>query len=252
MLAEAGHYVVRFDNRDIGLSEKLDHLGTPDVHRMMADTAAGKPVRAPYTLADMAADTVGLMPALGIDRAHICGVSMGGMIAQVAAIEYPQRVRSLISMESSTGESDLPGPTAEAMQARLSVPPLARGGYMDHMAAVYRAFSGGSPFYDPALQRDLAARAYDRSFYLLGFPRQLAAVSAGAGRRLALKAATVPALVLHGDSDALVPLEHGSDTARAMPDGRLEVVPGLGHGLAYPKLWEQMVAAISEHTSANR
>ena len=246
MLADAGHFVVRFDNRDVGLSTKLEELGVPDLNRLMANGCAD--AVAPYTLSDMAADTVGLMDGLGISSAHVCGLSMGGMIAQIMAIERPERVAGLISLSSTTGEPDLPGPTPEAVEAMMSKPPVRREAYVDYQAEVYRAFSGASPFYQEALQRELSRRAFDRMFYPNGFARQMAAVLCAPGRRSALSAVSAPALVIHGDCDTVVPPAHGRDTADAIPGATLKIVRGLGHGLAYPALWEEIVSAVSDHT----
>ena len=249
MLADAGHFVVRFDNRDIGHSSKMEHLGLPDLERLMADAATGRPVQAPYTLSDMAADTVGLMDGLGIDQAHICGLSMGGMIGQVMALEYPKRVRSLISIMATTNENNLPSPTQEAQEAMMGTPPLERAAYQAHMAKLGRAFSGGSHAFDEAMQKEMAGQAYDRGLYPQGFVRQMAAIIAAEGRRRLLKNAKAPTLVIHGACDPLVPPAHGRDTAEAIPNARLLLLPDLGHGPFYPDLWEEMVTAISEHTA---
>lgn len=248
MLAGNGHWVIRFDNRDCGLSSKLEQLRVPDLSRMAGDIAEGRSVTPPYTLSDMASDTVGVMDALGIRKAHICGLSMGGMIGQIMALEHPSRMMSLISMESTTGESDLPGATAEADEAMMSLPPVPRNAYLDYTVDVYRAFAGGSEKMDGDVQRRISARCYDRMFYPMGFARQMAAIYVAPGRREALRSVTVPTLVIHGDSDALIPPEHGRDTADAIPGARLVVVKGLGHGMAYPTLWEEMANAIVGHT----
>jgi pimeloyl-ACP methyl ester carboxylesterase len=247
-LAAEGHFVIRFDNRDTGLSSKIESGGIPDVASVMAAAQSGQPVAAPYTLSDMAADAVGLMDALGFDRAHVCGLSMGGMIAQTMAIESPGRVASLVSIMSSTGQPGLPGPTPEAMQAMMSVPPWERSAYIRYLKEVYRTFAGGSPAFDGEMAADIAARAYDRSFYLMGFSRQLAAVFASGSRLEALGRVGAPTLVIHGDVDPLVPAEHGRATAAAIPGARFVLIEGLGHGLTFPALWDEMIAAISTHT----
>ena len=249
MLASAGHFVVRFDNRDVGLSSKMEHLGVPDIAEIMAALQEKKPVRAPYTLSDMALDVLGLMDALDLERAHICGLSMGGMIAQTMAIEHPGRMLSLVSMESTTGEPGLPAAQPEAGSALFSAPPLDREGYIAHMIRVFRSFAGGSSAFDEEMEKTLIGMAYDRSLYPLGFVRQLAAVLASGGRREAIRSVSVPALVIHGADDPLLPLEHGKDTADAIPHAKLLVVKGLGHGFSYPTLWQGIVEAISEHTA---
>ena len=247
-LAQNGHWVLRFDNRDVGLSSKIEAVGVPDLMAAMAAHQQGQPVGAPYTLSDMAADAVGLMDALKLEKAHVCGLSMGGMIAQVMAIEHSRRVLSLISMESTTGDPTLPPAKPEAVEAMLSPPPQDRDGYILHTAEVFRAFSGGSDKFDETLEKELSANSYDRSFYPLGFIRQLAAILASGDRTQSLASVTAPTLVIHGAADPLVPLAHGRATARAIPGAKLLVVEGLGHGMAYPALWDQIVGAIRQHT----
>jgi len=248
-LARSGHWVLRFDNRDVGLSSKIEGVGLPDLMAAMAAHLQGQPVAAPYTLSDMAADAVRLMDALKLENAHVCGLSMGGMIAQVMALEYPQRVTSLISMESSTGDPTLPSAEPQAMEAMLSPPPQDRAGYIQHAVEVFRAFSGGSDKFDETLEKELSANAYDRSFYPAGFVRQLAAILASGDRTESLASVTAPTLVIHGANDPLVPLAHGRATARAIPGAKLLVIEGLGHGIAYPTLWDEIIDAITQHTS---
>src|SRR4030042_749356 len=249
-LAAAGHFVVRFDNRDVGLSTKLDAAGIPNIWEVVAavQAAGGGPlargqVNVPYLLSDMAADTVGLMDALKIKKAHICGLSMGGMIAQIVAIEHQDRVQSLISMESTTGEPGLPGASPEVREVLLKLPPQEREAYILHMVHVHRLFASASAKYDEATQRELSALSYDRSSYPAGFSRQFAAIVASGGRRKALASVRVPTLVIHGADDALFPREHGQDTADAIKGSRFLLVQGLGHGTAYPGLWDEIVAA---------
>jgi pimeloyl-ACP methyl ester carboxylesterase len=247
-LVAKGHHVIRFDSRDVGLSTKMDDVGIIDIMKLIASYEKGQSVSSPYLLSDMAKDTVGLMDNLGIDKAHICGLSMGGMVAQTVAIEHPGRVLSLISMESSTSELDLPSGTPEAMDAMFRSPPLKRDRYIEHMGQVYRVFSGGSSKYDENLEKRMAALSFDRSFYPFGFTRQFAAMVVSGGRRNALRSVVAPSLVLHGSKDTLVPPEHGKDTADAMPGAKFIVVEGLGHGLSYPALWDEIVDEISEFT----
>jgi len=249
-LVDSGHRVIRFDNRDCGLSTKLEHKGVPDIMAMAENLAKGVAVAPPYTLSDMAADAVGLADALELHRFHVCGLSMGGMIAQILAMEYPARVLSLTSMESTTGEHDLPPATPEAAAAVASLAPTKRDRYIAHMGTIYRAFAGGSEALDEGLQAELSAEAYDRAFYPMGFPRQMAAIFAAPGRRKALGAVACPTLVIHGTHDALVPPAHGKDTARAIPGAELLMVEGLGHGMAYPGLWTTMTTRIAELTQA--
>ena len=249
MLAEAGHYVIRFDNRDNGRSAKMEHLGIPDLEKLMSDAEKGLDLDVPYTLSDMAADTVGLMDALKVDRAHVCGMSMGGMIGQIMALEQPERLSGLISMLSTTSENDLPESTPAAKEAMMSSPPNTRAEYQTYIADMCRAFAGGSAYYDEPLQRELAGRAFDRGLYPQGFFRQMAAILAAEGRREKLRQVRVPTLVIHGDCDTVIPVAHGEDTARAIPGARLRVISGLGHGPAFPDLWDEMVEVISDFTT---
>lgn len=248
MLVDAGHYVLRFDNRDVGLSTKLDDRGVPDLEKLMTELSEGRSPDLPYTFADMAADTLGLMDALKLDKTNICGISMGGMIAQVLAIQAPRRITGLICMQTTTGERDLPSSTPEATAAMMSSPPTGREAYLDYIVGVYRAFSGGSDLHDADLQRRIAAVAYDRMWYPIGFMRQMAAIMAAPGRRKALQAISVPTLVIHGDSDTVIPVDHGRDLAAAIPHAKLLIQKGLGHGMAYPSLWQETVTAISRLT----
>jgi pimeloyl-ACP methyl ester carboxylesterase len=245
MLAQSGYYVIRFDNRDVGLSTKMESLGVPDLERLAASLHAGKAASVPYRLEDMAADTWGLMDAMGIGTANICGISMGGMIAQVMALGNPERIRSLICMQTTTGEKDLTPSTREATEAMMSAPPAQREAYLDYIVGVYSAFCGHSESLDRELQRRMSAAAFDRMWYPIGFSRQMAAILSAPGRREQLRSLEVPALVIHGDCDTLLPLEHGMDLASAIARSELLVVSGMGHGLAYPTLWEQMVSAMA-------
>ena len=248
MLARSGRYVIRFDNRDVGFSTKMESLGIPDLERLSSAVRAGRNVSVPYRLEDMAADTWALLDALGIGEANVCGLSMGGMIAQVMALAQPDRVRSLVCMQTTTGETDLPPATPEAQEALFSLPPTEREAYLDHMVEVYSAFGAHSQSMDRDLQRSLTAAAFDRMWYPIGFSRQMAAIIAAPGRRQSLGTLGIPGLVIHGDCDTLFPLAHGQDLAEAMAHSELVVVEGLGHGLAYPALWEEMIHAIARVT----
>jgi pimeloyl-ACP methyl ester carboxylesterase len=246
-LADAGHYVVRFDNRDVGLSEKLDDAGVPDMAAMVAAMLAGEPVEAPYTLDDMAADAADLLAALEIERANICGASLGGMIVQTMAINSPERVTSMTSIMSSTGNPEVPSGTPEAMAALMSPPGKDRDEHIERAVRVGRAV--GSRVYpaDESEMRDRAARAFDRSFYPLGVARQMAAAAAHGNRKAALAALRVPTLVIHGKDDPLVPVEGGLDTHEAIPEAELLVIDGMAHDLPRP-LWGELVGGITRLT----
>jgi pimeloyl-ACP methyl ester carboxylesterase len=247
-LADKGHFVVRFDNRDIGLSSKMEDGGVPDIMASISAAMEGGVVVAPYTLSDMAVDAIGLMDALGLKKAHVCGLSMGGMIAQTMAIECPDRVLSLISMGSSTGEVTLPDPTPEVMEVIFSFPPQEREANIRHRTNVFKVFAGGSDKFDEAMEREISALSYDRGFYPEGFARQFVAILSSGNRKPALNSVKNPTLVIHGAQDPLALLDHGRATAEAIPGAELLVVEGLGHGLSYPDLWDEIVESMTAHT----
>ena len=249
-LVAAGHFVLRFDNRDVGLTTKLDDAGVPNIFEVLAAHQEGKQVDVPYLLSDMAADTVGLMDSLNIEKAHICGLSMGGMIAQTIAIEHQHRLISLISMESTTGETDLPPAQPEVAAALIQPIPAEREAYIHHMIELFGLFAGGSDKYDEKVQREMSGLSFDRSFHPAGFARQFAAIVASGGRRKTLASVQIPTLVIHGAEDTLIPWEHGKDTADAIPKAQFLMLKGLGHGTAYPSLWDEIVEAIRKHTKA--
>jgi pimeloyl-ACP methyl ester carboxylesterase len=242
-LSRRGHYVIRFDSRDAGLSTKFDHAGVPDLGAIARGESSP-----PYTLEDMADDTVGLLDAIGIRRAHLCGASMGGTIAQTVAIRHPSRVLSLISIYSTTGNKDLPGPKPEMMKRLRAPAPRERQLYIDHMVALFKAMAGSGFAFDEAWTRMITARAYDRSFSPHGTARQIAAIMTQPDRRMALASVTVPALVIHGTDDPVVPVEAGRDTARAIPAARLMLIEGMGHDLPRGGAWPRIVEAIALHT----
>lgn len=249
-LAGQGYRVIRFDNRDIGESTWLDHLGMPDVMQIMGAVAMRQPVTsAPYLLRDMAADAAGLLDGLDIGSAHVVGASMGGMIAQTLAIEHPARVRSLTSIMSSTGNPDLPPPKPEAMAVLLTPPPADRAGAIERGVTVFRTIgSPGFPFEEDEI-RALATRAYDRGVNPTGVARQLVAILASGSRVEALGALRMPSLVVHGVEDPLVPFPAGEDTARAIPGAALLAIEGMGHDMPRP-VWPRLIDAI--HTVARR
>lgn len=250
MLVDSGHYVIRFDNRDVGLSQKFDHAGVPNMAEIVAQAAAGQPVGAPYTLDDMADDAVGMLDALGIERAHVCGASMGGMVVQAMAVRHAPRLRSMVSIMSSTGNPDLPPSTPEAMSALLSPAGTTVDEVLDR--AVHIARTIGSPAYpdDAVAIRERARADFERAFYPVGVARQMAAIAVAGNRRPLLAGVRTPTLVIHGIDDPLVPLAGGIDTHEAIPGSRLEVFEGMGHDLP-EALWTDIVRHISEHTRAH-
>ncbi|MFL5844441.1 MAG: alpha/beta fold hydrolase [Solirubrobacteraceae bacterium] len=248
MLAGRGRYVIRYDNRDCGLSTKLDDHPV-DLGAFITAVTAGDVDRvlamAPYSLRDMAGDGMDLLTGLGVARAHVVGSSMGGMIAQKMAIEFPDRVLSLTSMMSSTGEQEYGQSTPEAQQVLFSSRPADRDGYV---AAAERELVWASRRYGDAAQlRALAAAGYDRAYYPAGVPRQLAAMILDGSRAEALKTLKVPTLVIHGLDDTLIDPSGGRRTAELVPGARLLLVEDMGHDRP-PALWPQLVDAIIEHT----
>ena len=235
--------VVVFDNRDVGLSQKFDEAGTPDLGKIMSGRDA-----APYLLRDMAADAIGVLDAFGIDRAHVFGMSMGGMIAQEVAGRFPDRTRSLISVMSSSGDPSVPPPTREAMRVLMETPerPGDRDCVVEHGLAGRRVI--GSPdLIDPDdVVRDELGRAFDRCSHPVGVARQLAAVSASGSRVELLQTVRAPSLVIHGLDDPLVHPEGGRHTAAQIPGARLEEIPGMGHDLPLG-LCPRLAALVLDH-----
>jgi pimeloyl-ACP methyl ester carboxylesterase len=228
-LAKRGHYVIRFDNRDVGLSSKFEEASSQDFMKILGKIVQGEKVITPYTLDDMADDAAGLLDALGIKQAHICGMSMGGMIAQTIAIRHPSRVLSLISIYSTTGNPELPIPKPEAMQVLMTAPPREREAYIEYQIRVHKVLSGPDFPIDEKWVRKIMAQSYDRCFYPQGTRRQLLAILTQIDRRSALVLVKAPTLVIHGTDDPLVPVEGGKDTAKAIP----------GSGLRHPS-WRSL------------
>lgn len=243
-LADAGYWVIRFDNRDIGRSTWLDDVEPPSFTAFLRRRFLDHPIDAPYTLDDMAADAVGLLDALDIDAAHVVGMSMGGMIAQLVAIQYPERVLTLTSWMSTTGEPDLPS-AATSILIRLVRPgPEDRDGVMQDSVEWAHLLYGSRYPVDEEYVRRRSGERYDRSFHPVGSSRQTAAVTVAPGRRAALRKVMVPSLVIHGDEDPLVPLACGLDTEFALPNSRLLILPGVGH-VAPPETWADTLDALT-------
>lgn len=225
-LADTGHFVIRYDNRDVGLSTWFDDAGEPDLLELLSGTTT-----APYSLVDMAADGVGLLDALDLDSAHVVGVSMGGMIAQTLALEHPHRLRTLTSVMSTTGDPTVGQASPEALAALVPVPPASRDEAVEQGVVTWRTIgSPGFPF-DEATVRERAGAFYDRAFHPAGSTRQLAAIVTQPDRTAALGAVVAPTLVIHGADDPLVAPSGGEATASAIPGARLLVMPGMGHDM---------------------
>jgi pimeloyl-ACP methyl ester carboxylesterase len=247
-LVARGFRVIRFDNRDVGLSGRITGGKRPNLVWAMLAAKLRLPVRSPYMLADMAADGIGLLDALGIARAHVVGASMGGMIAQVMAAKYPQRVASLISIMSTSGNPKLPRPRGDAVKTLLSKPsdPKNPAIVIEHLVKVFGVI--GSPGYaaDPVALRAQLSRAVKRAYYPAGVARQLLAVIASGDRRPLLRSIKAPTLVIHGAADPLIPLAAGQDTADNIPGARLISIKGMGHDLPQ-ELLSPLVDAIAAH-----
>lgn len=244
-----GFRTIRFDNRDVGLSQKFS--GHPNLQDVIAARMAGKTPEAPYTLDEMAADAVGVLDHLGIQRAHVVGASMGGMIGQLVAADYPSRVLSFTSIMSTTGNPALSPSTPEAMAVLLTPAPNPHAdeqGYLDHMVRNARVI--GSPAYpfDEALLRTRLLSDVKRCYEPAGVLRQLCAVTANGDRRAKLANIKAPVCVIHGENDPLVPPDGGRDTAASIPGAELVMVPGMGHDLP-PGLYDLLVTHIARNAA---
>jgi pimeloyl-ACP methyl ester carboxylesterase len=246
LLAARGRYVIRFDNRDCGLSTHMDGQRVRPMDVMTASLSGADLPPVPYTLSDMAADTIGLLDHLGVEQAHLMGASMGGMIVQTIAIEHPERCLSLISMMSSPGDPRAGKPTREARQVLMSPPPRDRDAYIAN--AERSVVFASRKHFDVARARARAAAAYDRAFYREGAGRQLAAIYASGDRTDDLAKVEVPTLVIHGRDDNLITPEGGALTAEAIPDASLLLLAHMGHDLP-PPLWPVLVDVIISHTT---
>lgn len=245
-LAAAGHRVIRFDNRDIGRSTWLREMGVPPIGTTMARWAFGLPVAAPYTLSDMAADTVALLDGLGLEAAHLVGASMGGMIAQTVALEHPARVRSLTSIMSSPGSRAHAVGDPRALLSLLGPAPRDREQAGERFLELVRVIGG--PHIPPEEEptRALGRLAFDRGSNPAGFLRQMAAILASGDRSAALRGLRTPTLVLHGAADPLIPPRAGRATAALIPGARFELINKMGHSLP-PAVWPRLVALIAGH-----
>jgi len=251
MLADTGFFAIRYDNRDIGLSSYFDHAGPPDMMKLMMARAQGDPVQTAYTLDDMADDAAGLLDALSIDRAHVVGASMGGMIAQTIAIRHGARVKSLVSVMSTTGSPDAEPAKPDVMAALMRPPAGSREAQIEQSIDLNRTI--GSPGFarDEQRTRERIARDYDRAFHPEGTQRQMAAIVTADSRMDALGQLRMPTLVIHGDADVLVPPSNGQQTARAIPGAELMMIEGMGHDFP-PEIFERVTKAIADNAAKAR
>jgi pimeloyl-ACP methyl ester carboxylesterase len=248
-IASRGFRVIRFDNRDTGQSSRFTGGKPLTSLELLSMRFLNIPIEAPYDLRDMAVDTVALMNALGIRSAHVVGASMGGMIAQEMAITFPKRVRSLISIMSTTGNPKLPQPTSSAVSMLTAPPPRNREEFVARFERNLKVLRAGRFPRDEALDRSRAERIFDRGINRDGVARQIRAVLASGSRKERLRYVKAPTLVIHGTADPLVHPKAGKDTAASIPGAKLMIVPGMGHALPIP-LWPEIIDAIDEHARA--
>lgn len=246
-VADAGYYVIRFDNRDSGLSSTVDGPGAVSPYELMMPYFC-MPVQSAYLLSDMAADAVGLLNVLGVKSAHVVGASMGGMIAQEMAILYPDRVRSLTSIMSTTSCPTLPLPSAEVVDVLLAASPRNRDEYVAAYCRAWRVLRAGCFPEEDALDKARAEAAFDRAYHPEGKHRQFRAVVASGSRRMRLRSVTAPTLVIHGTHDPLVHPDAGIDTAASIRGSKLVLINGMGH--AIPRVfWNRIVDEVVALTS---
>jgi pimeloyl-ACP methyl ester carboxylesterase len=242
-LASRGFLVVRYDNRDVGLSTWFDDARPVN----LAAVWAGDHSSLAYTLEDMADDAVAVLDAAGVESAHVAGISLGGMIAQLLATRYPARVRSLASIMSTTGSRAVGQPTGEAARVLVAPMPADREAFIEQAVANTKAISSGTTFpFDAEAVRRGAARGYDRAYHPKGTGRQFAAILAAGDRTEVLRGIRVPTLVVHGTEDQVIGVSGGEATAAAIPGARLLRVPGLGHELP-PGFWPTLADALVEN-----
>jgi pimeloyl-ACP methyl ester carboxylesterase len=247
-LAAQGFFVIRFDNRDIGQSTWLTHLGVPNTMALLGRIALRLPITVPYTLRDMAADVVGLLDVLKIERAHVAGASMGGMIGQELAINFPERLLTLTSIMSSTGDPKLPPATAEATAILFAQSPTEQDGYIKHYIQVMQVLRG--PHFPEETPGDLARseRVFSRGINPGGVARQFAAILASGNRTKKLATVKTPTLVIHGDADPLIRIEGGKRTAAAIAGAKLTIIPKMGHSLPQA-VWPAIIDAMVVHAA---
>jgi len=248
-LANHGFFVIRFDNRDIGLSTKFEDAGMPNFVEISAAYTHGEIPKVPYTLEDMAGDAVGVLDVLNIDKAHICGASMGGMIAQVLAYKHPSRLLSLTLIMSTTGNPDLPQSKPEIMAQFFAPVPSEREAYIEEMVKRGRLIHGTFP-YDEDQSREYMANDYDRGYYPEGVTRQLAAMAVPGNLKPKLAAIRAPTIVIHGREDPLNSVEAGKEIATEIPEAELLILDGMGH--SFPReVIPQIVNAIVANSNKN-
>ena len=247
-LALRGRFVVRFDNRDIGLSTKFTEAKTPSMRDIVFSQFTRSGIRARYTLLDMAKDTIGLIDALGLDTVHVVGISMGGAIAQELAIHFRDRLRTLCSIMSSTGDPRLPPPTWQAMRVLTQRPAKEREAYLRRYVRTWHVLAQDNFPFDAARMRRQGERSYARGTNPAGVARQMLAIVASGNRTEALRKLAIPALVIHGTADPLVRFKAGPALAAAIPGATFLAIEGMGHTLPR-EAWPRIIGAIEAHTA---
>ena len=248
-LVARGFRVIRYDNRDVGLSSKFDAAGVPNIKWLVLKSLVGLPVSVPYKIADMARDAVGLLDALGIERAHIVGASMGGMISQHVAATYPERALSLTSIMSTTGNRRLARAKPEAMKMLANRPASGDPEALIAFGVKAAKIVGGPGYPTDEVRLEARVRAdHARAWNPAGFARQMAAIIADGDRRTMLKTITAPTLVIHGDGDPLVPVEGAHDTVAKIAGAKLKIIPRMGHNLPL-QLVDTIADAIAVHVA---
>jgi pimeloyl-ACP methyl ester carboxylesterase len=243
-LAAEGFYVIRFDNRDVGRSTILRDAPVPKRWQLIVRDPRG----AAYSLDDMADDAVGLLDHLDIGAAHVVGISMGGMLAQLIAIRHPERVLSLVSIMSSTGNRKVGRPNPRVAKRLLRKVPRDRDGYIEDHIENYRIIGSKGVEFEEERKRERAGRLFDRGIHPAGSARQMAAIVTAPDRTPKLRCLRIPTTVIHGDADPLVDVSGGRATAAAIPDAKLVVIPGMGHDMPR-ELWPQIIGAIVENAA---
>lgn len=244
LFVDAGFFTIRFDNRDTGLSTKFDSF-VPDPRAIRSALAAGERPDVPYDLGDMALDVVSVLDAVGVDRAHVMGLSMGGMITQMLAIEHPHRLHTITSVMSTTGEAEVGRSSPEAMQLFTKPARPDRDGVIERQIEAARTY--GSPDHvDPEFIAEWAGEEFDRCFHPTSSARHMAAVQASGSRAEGLRSVTIPTLVVHGDQDRLLDPSGGRRTAELVPGARFVLIEGMGHDYP-PAFWQPIVELVASH-----
>jgi pimeloyl-ACP methyl ester carboxylesterase len=251
-LVGKGFRVIRYDNRDVGMSQRMEDAAAPNLLWTMLKARFGLPLGVGYTLSDMAKDGIGLLDALGIERAHVVGASMGGMIVQLMAANHRERLLSMTSIMSSSGAPGLPGPRADIRRQMMANRPSGanREEAVAFGAELVKSFSYPDPARPQDAHTEMTGRAFDRGYYPIGTRRQLLAIIADGSRVERLKTITTPTLVIHGAADPLVPKDGSIDIARHVPGARLEIIDEMAHDLP-PSQVDRMVELIAGHAAAH-